>query len=114
MPGRLHIKECQHCKRKFDYQYFHGTQELYCPYCHLVIESLSDYGFGPVWPAYFFVGSKEIAVIIEVGKYPNLKFELEIYNYEKQILNTQGKTNFLEVMTIGGPIVQDYVSSRNF
>lgn len=63
MLGPLHIKECQHCKRKFEYQFFHATQELYCPYCNFMIERLSDYGFGPLWPAYFFVGSKEIAVI---------------------------------------------------
>lgn len=114
MSGQLHTKECPHCKGVFDYQYHHATQELYCPFCFFVIESVSDYGFGPVWPAYFFVGNKEIAVINQFGKYPDFRYELDIYDRSRMNLKTDGKNNFLDVMAVGSPIVQDFVAENKF
>ena len=112
MPGPLHVKKCKHCGKEFDYQYHHATQELYCPFCFAEVESLSEFGFGPVWPAYFFIGNKEIAAINEFGKYPDLEFVLEIYGYGEFALETGGETGFLKVMAAGRQIVQGYVGKH--
>ena len=110
MTNKGVTKKCRQCGKIFELHNFRATQELYCPFCLSFIENSSDYGFGPVWPAYFFIGNEEFAVITQLNHY---KFELDIYESGKTVLETHDKNDLFEVIAIGCPIIKTYLSEKN-
>jgi len=110
MADKAISQKCTHCGATFELNRFRATQELYCPLCFSFIVNSSDYGFGPVWPAYFFIGNEEFAVINQLNWY---KFELDIYEKGKTILETHDKTDLFEVIAIGHPFIKAYLSEKN-
>ncbi len=53
-----------------------GTFVLLCPVCGEVITAESEYGFGPVWPACFYYGNRQVAEFYQ--KSQGNDFELKI------------------------------------
>lgn len=54
--------QCKYCDTKFERKRY-GNYSVRCPKCHRLLENLSDYGFGPVTPFYFSVGSEVVGVV---------------------------------------------------
>ena len=93
----------------FAYEPRSVTQEIYCPRCFEEVESIGGRGPGPVWPAFFFLGNKEIATVIQRSVYV---FELKIYDGNKTFLMTKATSDFPDIMAICCPVVQKYVAKH--
>jgi NAD-dependent SIR2 family protein deacetylase len=53
--------KCKRCKLEYDINHVSSESEystyVICPKCKRSIYAASDYGFGPVWPAYVYYGN---------------------------------------------------------
>ena len=88
MNTKFKVK-CDSCNIEYEisydsYENVHTTYVI-CPKCKKEIYAASDFGFGPVWPAYMYLGNDLFLVVIffsdnryEIVDGSNLKREIVI------------------------------------
>ena len=70
---RKSVVKCHKCKIEYEIQYEVPSENVHttyviCPRCRRKIYCASDFGFGPVWPAYMYNGNE---LILSVEFLPN-------------------------------------------
>ena len=78
--------QCKYCDTIFERKQY-ANYSVRCPHCHLLLEHLSDYGFGPVTPFHILLGSDVVGVVEECGKDYYLNFEGEQIKLKERYFN---------------------------